>query len=377
MSELINPLLRKDRFKLGFFASNCSNGMSITTVPERWDASWDNNLKLARMGDAAGIDFMLPIARWIGFPGDSINFMGSILETTTWAAGLLAATEHMAVVSTVHTAAHNPVIVAKQIATLDQIGHGRAGLNIVAGWFEPEYRALGLDLPSEHTVRYGYAQEWFDVVSKLWNDDAPFDWAGTYFKFGNVYSEPKPMRRRIPIVNAAGSGEGRRFAVRNADFLFTPAIDLDRSVTEVRDMKEASRAAGRDLDVLTFSHVVCRPTEAEARDYYSHYVGASDWKAVDYVVQMQFATAQSFPHDLLALIRERMAAGHGGFPLTGTPEQVADGIESLHKAGFGGTTLSFVNYTEEFPYFAETVLPILEARGIRTIKPVDAVRLAA
>ena len=50
------------------------------------------------------------------------------------------------------------------------------------------------------------------------------------------------------------------------------------------------------------------------------------------------------------------------------PEQVADGIEQLVDAGFGGTGLSFVNYAEEFPYFAETVLPILEKRGIRNIK---------
>ena len=348
--------------------------MSVTKVAERWDGSWDANLKLARMGDEAGMDFMLPVARWIGFPGDEINFMGSVLETTTWAAALLASTRKMAVISTVHTAMHNPVVVAKQIATLDQIGHGRAGLNIVAGWFEPEYRALGLDLPSEHAARYGYAQEWFDVISRLWREDAPFDWHGEHFDLHNVSSAPKPLRGRVPILNAAGSGEGRRFAVRNADFLFTPAIDIDRSTKEIAEFKVTAQAAGRDIDAFTFSHVVCRPTSSEARAYYDHYVGESDWTAVDYVVKMQFATAQSFPHDLLALIRERMAAGHGGYPLTGSPEEVADGIERLVKAGFAGTTLSFVNYVEEFPYFAETVLPILEARGVRTIHPVEAER---
>lgn len=57
--------------------------------------------------------------------------------------------------------------------------------------------------------------------------------------------------------------------------------------------------------------------------------------------------------------------GHGGFPLTGTPEQVAEGITALHEAGFRGSTLSFVDYVEEFPYFRDTVLPILEQRGIR------------
>ena len=99
--------------------------------------------------------------------------------------------------------------------------------------------------------------------------------------------------------------------------------------------------------MLTFCHVVCRPTEKEAKDYLQHFGQTNaDWEAVDNLVRLQFAHAQSFPHDLLALIRDRMAAGHGGFPLTGTPEQVAEGIASLHQAGFKGTTLSFVDYVE-------------------------------
>jgi len=368
MAQKPNLMLAKDRFKLGLFSANCSGGMSITKASERWPATWDDNLKLAQLADAAGLDFLLPVARWIGFPGEEMTFMKSVLETTVWAAGLLASTNDIAVISTVHTGFHNPVVVAKQLATLDQIGHGRAGLNVVAGWFKPEYEALGVALPKEHKARYAYAQEWLDVVQKLWTSQEGFNWDGEYFKLKGVYGEPKPMRGALPILNAAGSPEGREFAVRNANYLFTPAIDLSRSVTEVANIKAQGEAAGRKLDVLTFSHCVCRPTEKEARDYYAYYVGESDWKAVDYVVDMQFATAQSFPHDLLALIKERMAAGHGGFPLIGSPEQVADGIESLYKVGFGGTTLSFVNYVNEFPFFAEAVLPILEQRGLRTIR---------
>jgi FMNH2-dependent dimethyl sulfone monooxygenase len=155
--------------------------------------------------------------------------------------------------------------------------------------------------------------------------------------------------------------------VRNADFLFTPAIDLARSREEVAALKAQAADAGRAVDVLTFAHVVCRPTEKEAKAYLQHFGQAhADWDAVDNLVRLQFAHAQSFPHDLLALIRDRMAAGHGGYPLTGTPEQVAQGIIALHDAGFRGTTLSFVDYAEEFPYFRDTVLPMLEAHGIRS-----------
>ena len=85
-----NPtMFNANRLKLGIFAANCSSGTAVTTVPERWDASWENNLALARMADDAGFEFMLPIARWRGYGGET-NFEGETLETITWASGLLA-----------------------------------------------------------------------------------------------------------------------------------------------------------------------------------------------------------------------------------------------------------------------------------------------
>lgn len=365
MSGSANAMFGTKRFLLGTFSSNCSSGMTVTKVPERWVNSWDNNLRLGRLLDEAGIDFMLPIARWIGYGGET-DFHGGVLETMTWAAALLASTKRITVFATIHTTANHPVVVAKQIATIDQIGHGRAGLNIVAGWNKPEYEALGLALPDDHATRYAYAREWFDLVGKLWTSTEHFDWNGRFFQLKRVKGDPRPVAGRPPIINAAGSPEGREFATRNADFLFTPAIDLGRSKGEIAELKGMASAQGRSVGVLTFSHVVCRPTEAEARAYLE-YTGKTnaDWEAVDNLVQLQFAHAHSFPHDLLTLIRDRMAAGHGGFPLVGTPEQVADGLCALAEAGFSGTTLSFVDYVAEFPYFRDAVLPILAARGLR------------
>ena len=368
---MTSRLPEADQFLLGTFASNCSGGMTVTKVPERWDNSWANNLRLGKMLDDAGIDFMLPIARWIGYGGET-NFHGDVLETMTWATALLANTTNITVFATIHTTANHPVVVAKQIATVDQISDGRIGLNIVAGWNKPEYEALGLQLPDDHETRYGYAQEWFDVVRALWTRDEAFDWDGEYFHLKNVLGEPKPASH-VPIFNAAGSEFGRTFAVDNADFLFTPAIDLARSKEELVVLKQQAADAGRDVGVLTFAHVICRPTEQEALDYLEHTANTNaDWAAVDNLVRLQFAHAESFPHDLLALIRDRFAAGHGGYPLIGTPEQVADGIMAIHEAGFAGTTLSFVDYAEEFPYFRDTVLPILEARGLRTPRAASA-----
>src|SRR3981081_4038714 len=86
--------------KIGIFGANCSSGRSATKVPERWSASWQDCLRLARMADEAGIDFMLPIGRWKGYGGET-DFHGSTLETVTWAVGLLGATEDITVFGTV------------------------------------------------------------------------------------------------------------------------------------------------------------------------------------------------------------------------------------------------------------------------------------
>jgi hypothetical protein len=86
----------RNRLKLGLFSSNCSSGIATTKVPERWDASWENNLKLAQMADRCGLECIVPVGRWKGYGGET-NFEGAIFETITWAAGLLAQTSNITV----------------------------------------------------------------------------------------------------------------------------------------------------------------------------------------------------------------------------------------------------------------------------------------
>ena len=76
--------------------------MAVTKIPDRWENNWENNLRLVKMCDESGLEFMLPIARWIGYGGDT-DFHGGVLETVTWAAGMLAASKHITVFATIHT----------------------------------------------------------------------------------------------------------------------------------------------------------------------------------------------------------------------------------------------------------------------------------
>jgi alkanesulfonate monooxygenase SsuD/methylene tetrahydromethanopterin reductase-like flavin-dependent oxidoreductase (luciferase family) len=120
------------------------------------------------------------------------------------------------------------------------------------------------------------------------------------------------------------------------------------------------------MGYFTLGHCVVRPTRKEAEEFLKWYADDNaDWDAVDNLMRLQGLHAQSFTPEMLEMFRGRFAAGHGTCPIIGTPDDVADEIERFAQAGFSGMTLSFLDYAEELPYFAQEVLPRLEAKGVR------------
>ena len=116
----------------------------------------------------------------------------------------------------------------------------------------------------------------------------------------------------------------------------------------------------------THCHIICRPTEQEAKDYYAYYVDENaDWDGADRLMNGLIAHSKTFPPEVRDKLRANMAACHGGYLCMGTPRQIADKLIELHEIGIAGTALSFVDYVKEFPYFRDEVMPLLEHAGIR------------
>ena len=197
-------LANGNALRLGLFGANCSSGRTYATLPERWHASWENNLRLAQLADEIGIECMVPIARWKGYGGES-NPNGSSFESIAWACGLLAATRRLQVFCTVHVPLHHPLVAAKQMATGDHIGQGRLGVNIVCGWNEDEFQMFGVS-KKEHDARYAQGEEWWSIVTKIWAGEARFDYDGTYYRLHGVEGAPRPFawlfRRTRPPATA-------------------------------------------------------------------------------------------------------------------------------------------------------------------------------
>jgi FMNH2-dependent dimethyl sulfone monooxygenase len=243
-----------NRFKLGLFGLNCSGGLTMTKAAEHWEASWDNNVKAAKLSEEAGLEFILPVARWHGYRGET-DSEGTSLETLTWASGILAETKDLVAFGTVHVPLINPIFAAKQCITADQIGQGRFGLNIVSGWNAGEFEMFGTEL-LEHDERYLYSEEWATIVKRVWAEQEPFDFAGKYFNLKRVTIKPKPVGEGRPLLMSAGSSRaGRAFAARHADCLFMVVVDAETLPQEIVALREQAGRRVRERSCHLPPHI--------------------------------------------------------------------------------------------------------------------------
>jgi len=352
-----------NRLKLGVFSANADGGLTLTRVPERWRAEWPDVVEVARMADRAGLEFFLPIARWKGFGGIT-NSREWSFETLTEAAALAGLTERIALFATVHVPMVHPVFAAKALATIDHASGGRAGLNIVCGWNPDEFSCFGLEMVED---RYGQGLEWFEIMTRIYTEPAPFDFKGQYYDLRGVSGKPNPVQNPWPVtLNAAFSAPGRDFAARAADCLFTTFVEIEQSHTQITDMRERAAAMGREVGVYTTCHVVCRESQDEAEAYYEHYaVTMEDTAGADHYIGNKAKFSGSHDPEAYRLHRKRFVGGAGTYPLIGTPRRIAEELTAISEVGFAGVALSFVNYKDELPYFIETVLPLLRKAGLR------------
>ena len=365
-----------NKLKLGVFGANLSSGKNATLAPERWHATWDENVRLAQLADASGFEFFLPIGRWRGYGGVT-NYQDHGFETLTWAAAVLACTKNIHVFPTGHVPLFHPVVAAKMMVTADHAGHGRFGLNVVVGPSSDEMGMFGIPL-REHDERYAVAQEWLDIVRRLWSDPNDFDFDGTYFQLERARSMPKPYGGTQPmLLNAGVSDIGQDYAVRNCDGFFTSiksssfdektgvvTPDVEAVAKVVRGVRARAGAIGREISVHTNVNIICRPTAKEAIDYYKYALEEqADWDAVDAQIQVFTGIQRDLTSADHADRRQRAIRQ---FPLIGDPDRVAELFVTLSEVGFDGIGITWVNYLDELPYFCAEVLPRLEAAGLRS-----------
>jgi probable F420-dependent oxidoreductase len=137
---------------------------------------------------------------------------------------------------------HNPVVVAKQVATLDHLSGGRVMLGIGVGWLKEEFAALGV--PFEDRGRR--TDEYMRALRELWSAESPsFD--GEFVRFKDAYCRPQPINKAVPLIVGGHSAAAARRAGRLGDGFF-PARGAPKELFDIA--RAAARQAGRDPDAL-------------------------------------------------------------------------------------------------------------------------------
>lgn len=366
-----HPVYNDRKVRLGTFGTNVSGGCAMSSIEGTFDGSWDASLRLARLADDMEFEAIVPVGRWLGFGGDT-NFNGAQQEPYTWAAGVAASTEKAGVFVTSHVPTVHPMFAAKQLTTIDHLSHGRAALNIVAGWNAEEMAMFGIDQLS-HDERYDLAQEWVDVMIKLWTSEEPVDHDGKYFHLTHARLTPGSVQRPHPVLmNAGGSRSGMHFGARNCDVIFVQPGLGEQPVEEVKAKIDAFKALARDeysrdIRVWTLAYIVQEDTEKEAQRFLDYYVREKgDWAGAGNLVRsMGIGDNQSIPAEMLEAMKFHFIAGWSGRPIVGTSETVAAQLIELADIGADGILLSWPRYLDDMARFQKETHPLLVEAGAR------------
>ncbi|GAA4715244.1 NtaA/DmoA family FMN-dependent monooxygenase [Phytohabitans rumicis] len=324
---------------------------------------------------------------------------------------MAAVTKHLGFGITFSTTYEPPFAWARRISTLDHLTKGRVGWNIVTSYLPNAARNFGHDGEVEHDTRYEKADEYLDVLYKLWegswDDDAivadregnvfadpakirPIHHEGRWFKVEGPHL-PSPSRQRTPVLfTATASAAGTTFAGKHAEVVFTGGPNVESLRKTIAGIREAAVAAGRRADDVRFvsiAGVIVAPTEAEAKAKLARYQ--------DLASPEGYLAHTSLPWDPTALPPElrlkdatdndggvgrwrvfdpeqtvgEFVAGFGDLgrqPLlaVGNPEQVADEIERwLDEVGIDGINLLQYHSHDTTRDFIELVVPVLRERG--------------
>lgn len=356
----------RDGLRLGIFMPNCSYGTSISSYkPDPDDWRIERNHEIALAAEGAGFHFLFPVSRWKGFGGKT-NYLGTSIETMTWAASLLTVTQRIQVFSTVHVPAFNPLVAAKMGASLDHIGNGRWGINLVSGWNKGEFQMMGVEI-LEHADRYRRTAQFVEILKGLWTE-APgtFDYESDWYTIRGGYVSPQPVARpHPPIVNAGSSEDARETVAQHCDWAFMSPPTLEANADVSADFKTRATRHGREVRTVSAVFVICRDTTEEAVAERDRIVAQIDRVAAENWCRELGLESGSFDDHTLEMI----ALGSGSMPIVGDADEVAETFAKLYEAGIDGALMSYPDYLADTLRISRDIVPRLRDRGVLCAAP--------
>lgn len=410
---------RKRQLKLGFMLHGVGTGWGDwrhRDADPTASTSFAYYKRQAQIAEAAKFDFLF-VADSVYITEKSSPHYLNRFEPLTILSALAAATSNIGLVGTLTVSYSEPFNVARQFASLDHISGGRAGWNVVTSWLEGSASNFSKAKHYDHDLRYRLAAEYLDVVQGLWDsweDDAlvhdkesglffdptrlhSLNHRGEFFQVKGPLNIARSPQGQPVIFQAGASEDGRNYAAARADAIFVHHDSLKEAQDYYADIKYRAEGFGRDTDdlfILPGIRPVIGSTEEEVERKYAEFADLTSIENALSMLGRPFNDYDFLKHDLDApfpdvsdqgansnqsqsshivkVAREgnltlRQVAQRFATPRTdfiGTPEQVADALQHwLENRAADGFVIN-VSLPRELEVFAETVVPILQDRGV-------------
>jgi FMN-dependent oxidoreductase (nitrilotriacetate monooxygenase family) len=405
--------------KLGFILHGVGRTWNDWRHPDR-DVNASTSLahyqKQAATAERGKFDFLF-VADSLSITEKSSPHYLNRFEPITILSALAATTSRIGLVATLTVSYSEPYNVARQFASLDHLSGGRAGWNIVTSWLGDTAANFSRTEHPPHAVRYRIAGEYLDVVQGLW--DSWEDGAHVGDKESGQFVDPERLHRldhqgeffqvrgplnikRTPqgqpvIFQAGASDDGRNFAARRSEVIFTHAPDQAAGQAYYADVKGRAKGFGRNPDQLLILPGIApiigdTDEDAEARyrelaalesidtglGFLSRTFNDHDFRQYDLdapfpdVEHIGLNSQQSGTLRILAEVRaenltlrqvaERLATPRGAF--VGSPESVADQLQDWFESDAADGFVIFEPLPGQLDLFVDRVIPILQARGL-------------
>jgi len=320
---------------------------------ENMAPTWDYNKRLAIRSEQIGFDLSLVAELNLN---DIKGEEAPSLDAWSTAAALMAVTERLELMVAVRPTFHNPALLAKQAANIDQIGGpGRLSLNVVSSWWKDEATKYGVHF-EQHDDRYARTAEWLEVVDNLWKKDH-FTFLGKYYTVNDSMLQPKPVTKPRPVIYAGGESEAaKNLIARTCDAYVMHGDPPERIREKIADMRVRREKFGLGPMIYGVAgYSIVRNTEAEAQAEQARITDVKQSAAGYHNYQQWIAGTQLEQRVSL----EDYSVSNRGLRsgLIGTPRQVQDRVGEFEAAGVDLLLLQCSPQLEEMERFADSVIP--------------------
>lgn len=350
--------MSQNAIKFAYWVPNVSGGLIVSKIEQRTDWGIEYNRKLAQIAEQSGFEYGLTQIRFTaGYGADNQH------ESVAFSHALLAATEKLKVIAAILPGPWTPAVVAKQLATIDQLTAGRVAINIVSGWFKGEFQAIG-EPWLEHDERYRRSEEFIQALKGIWTTDN-FTFKGDFYRFHNYTLRPKPIQQPHPEIFQGGSSRAARdMAARVSDWYFTNGNTLEGIKAQVDDIRAKAAANGHSVKIGVNAFIIARETEEQARAVLQEIIDQADPEAVNAFGDAAKQAGKASPEgegNWAKSTFEDLIQYNDGFKtnLIGTPRQIAERIVALKAVGVDLVLCAFLHFQEEVAYFGKQVLPLV------------------